>query len=332
MIPESASSRYRITLQRREPRMRIRCSRRLYLIPGVLFLISLLSLSCNQPFQPVTNYKPRLAMYAILFADQSGVYVRLSGSSNSMKGDVTQPVHGADVGMVALLNAYSSADTSNGVPHTVSLKEEFAVNSGDTDYYYYSPTTVLPRMSYDVTASKEGYDSVSAYVTVPGSFVTIPDKYTYTALRLPDSSSVNPNFNVMLNGSSAYFVQLLIEYRGFDSKGSLQSGFVDATGSSPADPFIQVKNSIIPFSVTRLYYASRLAYAKQLAGSLRQSHLYADIVVTQVDDPLYRFYLTSGRWTDPLAMRTDKVVFSNVTNGNGIVGAAAVDTTRIFLF
>lgn len=300
-------------------------------LPAELYLLLLtcsIFVSCNQPFQPVIDYKPKLVMYSILFANESGVYVRLSSTTSQLKGDVTQPLHGASV---TLVTAFQAGVGGGGSP-TIAMKESYTVTSGDTDYYYYAPVYAVSGMTYGIEAEKEGYDSVSAFVTVPRSFVTIPDINTYSALRFPDSTDVNPNFDVSLSGSSAYFVQLAVEYRGFDSTGNFRSGFVDATGSSPANPFSQVTASSITFAVSRIYYSARLAFAKHLAGNLKQSHFYADIIVTQLNDPLYRFYLTSGRWNDALAMRTDKVVFSNVTNGQGVVGAAAVDTTRIFLF
>lgn len=272
-------------------------------------------------------------MYSILFADKSGVYVTLYSTTNSLSGDVNDPVHGAKVGLVIQFSQFNPADSGlTTASYTVKLQESFTVANGDTSYFYYSPLYIGSGRTYGITAEKQGYKPVSAYVTVPQSYITIPDIYTYAALRLPDSSNVDPVFQVSLGGSSAYFVQLLLEYRGFDAAGRFQRGFVDAAGSSPMDPFIQVTTNSVRFGVNRSYYSARLQYAKEAASSLRQSHMYADIVVTQLDDPLYRFYLTSGRWNNPLAMRTDKAVFSNVTDGAGIVGAAAVDTTRIFLF
>ncbi len=299
----------------------------------LLLLASFFSLSCNQPFQPVVNYKPELVMYSILFADQTGVYVRLSSTSNSLKDDVTQPVHAANVGLVMSSYRLNPGDSAYSATFdTISLKESFALSAGDTDYYYYASVPTYSGTTYGITAEKEGYTPVSAYVTVPYSHMTTPDADSYAALRKPDGSNVDPVFSIMLGGSSAYFVQLSIEYRGFDDAGNFRAGFVDATGSSPTDPFIQIKSNYISYDVNRSYYAARLSNAKAIAGYLKQSHLYVDIIVTQINDPLYRFYITSGRWSNPLAMRTDKVVFSNVTNGDGIVGAAAVDTTRIFLF
>ncbi len=271
-------------------------------------------------------------MYAILFADQPGVYVRLSSTTNSLNGDVKQPVHGAQIWLDVPPGAPEPTGFSDEIDGTVSLTETYTVTSGDTDYYYYAPVSVSSGLTYGVTAYKPGFDTASAYVTVPQSFVTIPDINTYTTLRFPDSTNFNPSFNVNLGGSAAYFVRLAIEYRGFDGDGNFHSGFVFAAGDSQPNPFIQVTSSQVSYTVNRLSYASQLSYAEQLTGSLRLKHLYADIILTQISDPLYRFYLTSGRWANPLAMRTDRIVFSNITNGDGIVGAAAVDTTRIFLF
>ncbi len=273
-------------------------------------------------------------MYSILFANKQGVYVRLYSTIGSMNGNVDTPVHDAGVELIVPGNLYSPADsTGQASMDTVQLKESDSVTAAsDTNFYYYSPMTISSGGVYEIVAQKSGYKPVSSYVSVPYSFVTIPDTRSYPALRYPDSVNYDPYFNIDLGGSVAYFAQLFIEYRGFDNNGNFHSGFVNASGNMPQDPFIQSTASQVQYNIDRLSYASTLSSVTRLASGLKNFHLFADIVVTQLDDPLYRFYLTSGRWTNPLVMRTDRPIFSNVNNGLGIVGAAAVDTTRIFLF
>lgn len=306
----------------------------LHLASRFLLLASLLSLSCNQPFNPVVNYAPQLAVYSILFSNKQGVYVRLYSTIGSISGSVNIPVHDAELELIAPNSLYDSTDsTGRAAGDTFQLKESDSVTvASDTDFYYYNPMTILSGRVYEIVAQKSGYKSVSAYVSVPASFVTIPDTRSYSALRYPDSINYDPYFAINLGGSVAYFAQIFVEYRGFDSTGNFHSGFVNASGNMPQNPFIQSTASQVQYSIDRLAYASTLSSVRRLASGLKDAHLYANIVVTQLDDPLYRFYLTSGRWTNPLAMRTDRPIFSDVNNGLGIVAAAAVDTTRIFLF
>lgn len=273
-------------------------------------------------------------MYSVLFANQTGAYVRLGSTVNSMKGDVAAPVHGADVGLVMQTSQFNPTDsTSIAVADTIYLTETTTVTAGDTVSYYYANVPILSGQQYEITASKQGYDPVSATVTVPYSFVTVPDAETYARMRSPHGATLGLGFNVNLSAvTAAEFVQLLIEYRGFDDEGQFHVGSVNVTPYDSTDPFQETTSYLLSVSVGIDQYSNAFDAAKQLASSLKESHLYADIIVTQIDDPLYRFYITSGRWSDPLAMRTDKIIFSNLANGVGVVGAAAVDTTRIYLF
>ena len=100
------------------------------------------------------------------------------------------------------------------------------------------------------------------------------------------------------------------------------------------NPFIELGSTSFPLRVDTTLYQNAFGLARQYAGSLRRSHLYADVIVTQVDNNLYRFFITSNNTANPLLMRTDKIIFSNIFNnaGTGIVAGASIDTTRIFLF
>ncbi len=299
----------------------IKTSARSWILSCLLLLVSGISLSCSQSFQPQVDYKPRLVLYSILFSDEDGVYVRVTSTEDSRDGGISEPVHGARVWLV-MPGGY-----------TLSLVDSTIFTANDTASFYFANFRVFSGMQCTLTASKQGFDSVSATVTVPNSSVTIPDAESYAILRHPDSSTVNPLFAVNLSGSTAaFFYQVVLEYRGFDSTGQFRMGYVDVSGDGIENPFIEVSDRQVDEAVDITGYDAQFHHTESLAGSLKQSHLYLDIIVTKIDDPLYRFILTSGRFANPLSMRTDKIIFSNVLNGVGLVGSAAVDTTRIYLF
>ena len=87
-------------------------------------------------------------------------------------------------------------------------------------------------------------------------------------------------------------------------------------------------------SIDTADYKAALARINQETDSLKVYHLYGDVIVTQIDDNLYRYFITANRSLDPLAMRTDKVIYSNIFDhaGTGIVSGVAIDTTRVILF
>ena len=286
-----------------------------------LSLGPMLSLSCNQPFQPEIEYTPKLVLYSVLFAGENRVYVRVTSTENSTKADVSAPIHGVDIRI----------ETNGG--YSVQLVDSTIVDSSGTMSLYSADFPISSGSQYTITACKQGYDSVSATVTVPPSSTTIPDGQSYAIFRHPDDAPDNPTFGISLSSlTAAYFCQVGLEYRGFDHMGQYRMGYVDVLGGGTQEPFIENTNDYISGQVDLTLYDSLFHYVEGLASNLKESHLYVDIIVTKIDDPLYRFYVTSGRFLSPLAMRTDRIIFSNVANGVGLVGSAAVDTTRIYLF
>jgi hypothetical protein len=141
---------------------------------------------------------------------------------------------------------------------------------------------------------------------------------------------------VHVSGSaSAEFVQMFVECRGLDNSGNFTVASFNVIPVDSLNPFTETRSvTTIPVNVDISKYKNAFNLAHQRAASLRYSHLYVDIIVTQIDDNLYRFFITSTRTVSPLLMRTDKIVFSNIFNnvGTGIVAGASIDTTRIFLF
>ncbi|HEY9165660.1 MAG TPA: DUF4249 family protein [Candidatus Kryptonia bacterium] len=289
----------------------------------LLAVLSILSSGCNSPFKPDVNITPKLVVYSILIANSKDVYVRVTSVKGSQSDSVGEPVHGATV----VLSGGSGPD--------ITLIDTTGVIDGDTVSFYFVQTEVMPFGNYTLSVLKNGYPPAVAPVSVPGSNVTVPDLSTYSDLRRPAIATTPLVFNVLLSGSTrAEFARLYVEYRGFDSSGNFQSDIIPINQQTSPDPFREATagNTDEEFSISD--YASAFKSAQALGGNLKRVHFYTDIVVTQIDDPLYRFYITSNRELDPLSMRTDKIIFSNIFNGlgEGIVAGAAVDTTRIFLF
>ncbi len=324
MIFEFFGSKSNLVPYKLSQQIRFSSSRFHLLTSCIALAASLSSLNCNQPFQPSTEYKPKLVLYSILLGNQTGVYVKLTSTVTSANGKIGEPVHGADVRLVAV-------STSQFIQ--TRLADSTSLIQGDTVSFYYANVHVVAGEQYMITAAKGGYDSVSAEVSVPNSYVTIPSKEVYNVMKVPDSAKTNISVLVNLSdATAAYFTQFLLEYRGFDKNGNFQMGFERVTPYDSTDPFVQRLTNQVTFTVDTATYRRAFKATEKEASALMVSHLYTDIIVIQIDDPLYRFYITSGRTANPLAMRIDKIIFSNLYNGVGIVGAAAVDTTRIFLF
>lgn len=291
-----------------------------------MLLVSLISLSCNQPFQPEIEYTPKLNVYAVLFSNSQSVYVRLTSVVKS-PSDISQPVHGASVTL--------TGTGLNGTQQLVTLSDTASVIDGDTASYYYAPVHIIPNDTYTISAVKDGYPPATASVSIPSAYATIPDQNGYSVLQNPKNVQTDIQFDVNLSGlASAVFAQVIVEYRGLDAAGNFHSGSFNVIPIDSLNPFTEIESTNLYLSVDINLYQIEFKLAKQYADSLKVSHMYADIVVTQVDNNLYRYFITSTRTLNPLSMRTDKIVFTNIFDnaGTGVVGSAAIDTTRVFLF
>ncbi len=288
----------------------------------VVLIASLTFLSCNAPFKPEVRYTPKLNVYSILFAGSHGVYARVLSLRDSLSPSVSQPVHDASV----LL-------TGPGMP--VELADTSYVTAGDTMSYYYAPTTIIPGASYTLSVTRDGYPTATATVSVPNGYATIPDQNSYSTLINPKTASSDIPLKIDLSSlSSAWMLQIYVECRGLDASGKFHVGYFNVIPVDTLRPFTEVGATSFFTTIDIDAYRSAYKSGVQFADSLKLWHLYTNIVVTQIDDNLYRYFITSTHGASPLLMRTDKIIFSNIFDnaGTGIVTGASVDTTRIFLF
>lgn len=293
----------------------------------LVLLTSFFFTGCNSPFQPKVEYSPRLNVYSILFADSKGVYVRVTSVVSSQTGDVTQPVHGADVLLTGLGPYVLDKQTK--------LVDTTAVIDGDTESFYFAPTLVIPGEEYMVSVSKGGYPTATANATVPIQYTSVPDQNFYSALQDPEGMKPTAVFAAPVSRlASAAFARVVLEYRGLDADGDFRVGSFNVTSIDTLNPFTELTTTSLPVTIDSSAYKEAFRLARTVADSMVAFHLYADIIVTQVDNNFYRFFVTSLRTVNPLVMRTDKIIFSNIFNnaGTGIVAGVSVDTTRVFLY
>lgn len=284
-------------------------------------VVSILSGSCQTPFEPETKYVPELAVYTVLFAEQQTIYARVTSVMRTESG-VSEPVRGASVIISGGGEIFSLADTAS-------------ISNGDTVSFYAGRGHIVSGIPYTVSVTHDGYLPVTADAVVPASNAKIQNYFAYVHL-FDQFVSDYIDFNVNVSPiARAAFVQLQLEYRGIDSSGAFHSDSFNVLPIDSLNPFTELRSaSSLRVTVTSNQYGHAVDLASQAAKKMKVSHRYIDIIVTQIDDNLYRFFITSSRTLDPLAMRTDKLIFSNIFNktGAGIIAGASVDTTRIFLY
>jgi hypothetical protein len=286
-------------------------------------LAAFAAISCNNPFQPEVAYTPKLNIYSVLFANSPAVYLRLMPVTKS-PADIALPVHGASVTI-----------EGTGLNGPAILKDTTAAVGSDSTSYYYAPVKILPGGSYSISVTQPGYPEADAHVDVPLSYAAFPDQTTYDGLQNP--KHLHQEIQLTVNVSelaSAAFVQVLVECRGIDQTGKLSTAYFSAFPVDSLNPFTELSSTNFPITVDTNDYKAAFNLADQFSQNLRPYHLYVDVIATQIDDNLYRYFITSHHSDTQLLMRTDKLIFSNIFNsaGTGIISGACVDTTRIFLY
>jgi Domain of unknown function (DUF4249) len=297
-------------------------------VTAFVFFFSLLSLSCSKPFEPEVQYAPKLNVYSVLFANANAVYVRVTPVVQSAS-DVAQAVHGASV-------ILAGADANDKSVPVISLTDTTALVDGVLSSFYYAPANITPGRTYSISVNQKGYPIASASASVPFAYATVPDQNAYSLLQNPKDASSDIQLKLILSGSTtAEFIQMFVECRGLDSAGNFRVATFDVVPVDSLNPFTEINGvTTLPVNVDISEYKTAFKLARLYGASLARSHFYVDIIVTQVDDNLYRYFITSTRTADPLLMRTDKIIFSNIFAGagTGIVAGASIDTTRVFLF
>ena len=302
-------------------RSKIFAAPRVRLALMVIVLLSCMTFSCNSPFQPKIEFSPRLNIYALLIAESQSVRVRVTAVS-TVPSDIAEPVHDATVIL-----------TGDG--KTVSLHDTTETYEGTLVSSYIGAMHIVSSQKYTITVSKTGYATATATVIVPASNILLQQWSTYGGLVSNANLGGDISFKVNLSDlANATFVRLLLEYRGLDAQGTFRNGYQNVIPLDTLNPFTELSVTTLPVVVDTTDYNRALRQIQQVTDSLKVFHLYGDIIVTQIDDNLYRFFITSNRTLNPLAMRTDKIIYSNIFNkaGTGIVAGVSIDTTRVIIF
>ncbi len=298
------------------------------IVAAYVFLLSLISLNCSKPFEPEVQYAAKLNVYSVLFAKANAVYVRVTPVVQS-PSDVTQAIHGASV----ILAGADANDKS--VPVTL-LTDTTALVNGVLSSFYYAPVNIAPGRTYSISVIQKGYPTAIASAVVPFGYATVPSQNAYSVLQNPKDAASDIQLKLSFSGlSSAEFIQMFVECRGLDSAGNFKSASFEVIPVDSLNPFTEINGiTTLPVGVNISLYKNAFKTARLYGANLPHTHFYVDIIVTQIDDNLYRYFITSTRTANPLLMRTDKIIFSNIFGGagTGIVAGASIDTTRIFLF
>ncbi len=287
----------------------------------VFFIVSILTLqSCNSPFQVKQDYTPQLVVYGIAFRGDSTLVIRVDTKTETSAGGSTAagPIAGL-AGTVA----------NNTTGQAAILKAEYVggVNllEGTVD--------LAQKTNLTLSVVAPDYPACSSSLTVLDSAIIYLEYYTTEVLRSPSAGDQNPRFTIYPSRlTRAIRVWISLKYEGVDSEGDSVSGSVFVKPAYQQDTtsyFLRINGQAtdVNFNLSDYSTAFAEAHTKIVTG-----HITAVLEVLQTDAAIYDFYSISNGFNDPLTMRTERPVYTNISGGLGFFGSAAYDSTSIRVF
>ncbi len=284
-------------------------------------LVVVLSVTgCNSPFQVKQVYKPQLVLYGIAFRGDSSLVVRIERDSETSSDDSTNSTR-----IPGLTGTLINGATGN----SITMSPVF-VNSLNL---LQASINLKQGSQLDVSVEATGYPNCSATLDVLDSGVIYPAYYTLSVLHEPFASQQNPLFTIYPSSHTmAIRLVITLRYQGVDLNGDPVSGEIRVNPSYEQDTtsyFLKINGAITEIDFPLQDYASAFAHA---TGQLSSGTVTAVISLLQIDATLYDFYSISNGFNDPLTMRTEKPVFTNVTDGLGFFGSASNDSMSVNVY
>jgi len=286
---------------------------------GGLLLAMLLSLiGCSNPFEVKQDFKPMLVIYGLAVRGDTAIYVRVSRNSASPATSLNDTSGDGSVTVVVENLNTGWADTLTSM-------------AGDTGILVVH-TTVSTNSVFRISAQSSGYPTCFATAQVLSKAYVVPGYGTSVILSSPSGATQDPEFLIDPSGNTTAISALLaLTYSGTDTSGHSVAGEFDVYPSyqtSAEQEFLKINGNQTTISFPLNSYQPAYLAAK---GLLRTGSLVVVVRVIQVDAAVYDYYSISHGFNDPLTMRDEKPNFTNITNGLGLWGSVAYDSTSVQL-
>lgn len=285
------------------------------LIAGILLAVSF-NVGCNNPFEVKQDYRPMLTLYGLLVRDDSLVYLKvLRNSPMPVSDSLTSTVI---PGLTAQL-----LDVSSGIEIPFLLAGSAGINVLVARSYIHAGS------AYSLRVQASGFPECTSTATVIGTGQIEPTLGTLSAIVDPVNSQDNPTFNIYYSTATVGVgLSLVLKYDGFNHKGIHVKGEIPVLPTYQQDeggqPFLRrVSGSPMTIMFPHDSYMTAYIAAKD---NIDSGLITAVIRLVQVDGTIYNYYSISHGFNDPLTMRTERPVYTNIKNGLGFWGSAAFDS------
>lgn len=284
------------------------------LLPAILALpIAVLFLSCNNTFEPKTQYTERLVVYCAIDAASTMQTVRLEFTYDAAETNPNEPIgkHPVDSALVRVRG-----------PRSTYVFRDTLVQDGDGTKRVWISRAMQPKAgdSFALEVILPDGRTVSAQTLMPSkAYLTVTA--TEGGLRLsgiPGTAFPPGGF---------YF-------RLFVAGTRMENGVEVELRREVAARYDQSTNTYYYTSPSRQYSAffgsSLILDARnKLRSEAGVAGRTVIAVAYTLDDYLYSYYKTVRGFDDPVSVRQDKPDVTNVRGGAGIFGCSFADSVRM---
>lgn len=299
------------------------------------FLLS----ACNQPFDPRGPLDQKLVVFSVLSTDRSQQIVRVERDYMPVDFDALAyttdlSVVGATVSLKSGTATYLLRDTT--IPRSDTSRYKSSLHG-------YVLTSFKPEYgrSYQISVVSAQFGSAVGSALVPGKPLLSLEASSYGVLDNPTSSPREASilFPIICgNNTRAFIGRLYVYYDVLEDGEWIEERAeipVDYKYSGLTDFKYVTYGSLIPRPTNNRAVGSykNELYSKMLITLAYQTYFNTKIIFSrvvfellQVDPNLYGYYLTTHAYNDPHSTRLDEPMYSNVLNGEGVVGAYTLDS------
>jgi hypothetical protein len=307
-------------------------------------LLTIAAWSCNQPFDPRGPLDQQLVVFCILTTDRDVQYVRVN--SNYMPPGLDPYQNTGDNAVRAATVTMISSSSTWTFRDTLLATLDFTKYSPPTFMYYLRSLRPTRGRVYQILVKSPDLGVASGSTVIPTAGIFY---YSGSGLgpftqpfNLAPSSSVT--MNISFYNAKGYASHLYLYYDVL--KGSQwveerieipESSF---SGRMPFDPDSTIAVGLTPTP------EGNIASVRYVAGELtsrikyltneryRTTHIFykwLSLVVLSADQNLSSYYKAVRGFQDPLSLRLDQPMFSNINGGVGFVGSYSLDSITVVL-
>ncbi len=284
------------------------------------FLIFFLLQGCDSPFQVKQDYSPQLVVYGIAFRGDSSLVIRVETNSRTPVTDstVSNQISGLS-GTLLNQTTGTSVQLSSSFINNVNLLQ--------------SNVKIDPKTKFLLQVSANGYSPCSSSLIVLDSGIIYPTYWTTSVLRDPSVGLQDPDFTIYVSPlAAAIRVTMSVRYQGISPKGEPVSGEISVNPAYQQDTtsyFLRVNGQTTDVTFLTADYVKEFVEA---TGAIKSGTITAVIKLFQIDAALYDYYSIANGFNDPLTMRTEKPVYTNITGGLGFFGSASYDSLSVQVY